>query len=113
MRLFFISVCAVGLGASIAGAQQIARKEPARYAGTERVSRIEARPAGMRLRLRKPRAVALAPLRENELSQLAAPGAGRKTGIRRTLGPHALASAPGETTSEARGTCPKRSTAAP
>src|SRR5258708_12035597 len=99
MRLFFISMCAVGLGASIAGAQQIARKEPARYAGTERVSRIEARPPGMRLGMRKPREVALAPLSETELSELAAPGAGLKTGIRRTLAPHALASGAWETTS--------------
>ena len=100
MRLFFISVCAVGLGASIAGAQQVARKEPARYNGTERVSRIEARPPGMRLGLRKPREFALAPLTESELAQLAAPGAGLKTGIRRTLAPHALASGTWETTSE-------------
>src|SRR5260370_28422230 len=100
MRLFFISMCAVGLGASIAGAQQIARKEPARYAGTERVSRIEARPPGMRLGMGKPREVALAPLSETELSELAAPGGGRKTGIRRTLGPNALASGAWETRSE-------------
>src|SRR5260370_10476945 len=100
MRLFFISVWAIGLGASIAGAQQIARKEPARYVGTEGVSRIEARRAGMRVRLRKPREFALAPLSETELSQLAAPGAGLKTGIRRTLAPHALASGAWETTSE-------------
>jgi hypothetical protein len=100
MRLFFISVCAMGLGAYIAGAQQITRKEPARYDGMGRVSRIEARPPGMRLGLRKPRALALAPLSEAELSQLAAPGAGLKTGIRRTLAPHALASGAWEITSE-------------
>ena len=70
MRLFFLSVCAVGLGASIGGAQQISRKEPARYAGTERATRIEARPPGMRLGLRKPREFALAPLSEAELSRL-------------------------------------------
>src|SRR5260370_33736890 len=100
MRLFFISMCAVGLGASIAGAQQIARRDPARYAGRGRVSRIEARPPGMRLGMGKPREVALAPLSETELSELAAPGAGLKTGIRRTLAPHALASGAWETTSE-------------
>jgi hypothetical protein len=100
MRLFFISVCAVGLGASIAGAQQIARKEPVRYAGTEHVSRIEARPPGLRLGMRKPREFVLASLSETELSQLAAPGAALKTGIRRTLAPHALASGAWETTSE-------------
>src|SRR5258708_27529610 len=54
----------------------------------------------MRLRLRKPREFALAPLSETELSQLAAPGAGLKTGIRRPLAPHALASGAWETTSE-------------
>ena len=52
MRLFFISVCAIGLGASIAGAQQISRKEPARYDGTERASRAQLRAPGMRLGLR-------------------------------------------------------------
>ena len=100
MRLFFLSVCAVGLGASIGGAQQISRKEPARYAGTERATRIEARPPGMRLGLRKPREFALAPLSEAELSHLAEPSARLKTGIRRTLAPHALASGGWETTSE-------------
>ena len=100
MRLFFLSVCAVGLGAFIGGAQQISRKEPARYAGTERATRIEARPPGMRLGLRKPREFALAPLSEAELSHLAEPSARLKTGIRRTLAPHALASGGWETTSE-------------
>src|ERR1035438_9135921 len=98
MRLFLISVCAVGLGASIAGAQQISRKEPALYAGTERASRIEARPPGIRLGLRKPREFALAPLSEAELSRLAAPSARLKTGIRRTLAPHAMATGDWETT---------------
>src|ERR1035441_3724875 len=92
MRLFLISVCAAGLGASIGGAQQISRKEPARYAGTDRASRIvEARPPGMRLGLRKPREFALAPLSEAELSRLAEPSARLKTGIRRALAPHAMA----------------------
>ena len=100
MRLFFLSVCAVGLGAFIGGAQQISRKEPARYAGTERATRIEARPPGMRLGLRKPGEFALAPLSEAELSHLAEPSARLKTGIRRTLAPHALASGGWETTSE-------------
>src|ERR1035437_6044168 len=100
MRLFFIAVCALGLGVSIAGAQQIARKEPARYAGTPRASRVQVRPPGMRLGLRKPREFALAPLSEAELSHLAAPSTRLKTGIRRTLAPHALASGTWETTSE-------------
>src|ERR1022692_3657020 len=108
MRLFLISVCAAGLGASIGGAQQISRKEPARYAGkeparyagTERATRIEARPPGMRLSLRKPREFALAPLSEAELSRLAAPSARLKTGIRRALAPHAMATGDWETTPE-------------
>ena len=100
MRLFFISVCAIGLGASIAGAQQISRKEPARYDGTERASRVQLRPPGMRLGLRKPREFALAPLSETELSQLGGSGTRLKTGIRRTLSPDALASGNWETTKE-------------
>jgi hypothetical protein len=100
MRLFLISVCAAGLGASIGGAQQISRKEPARYAGTERATRIEARPPGMRLGLRKPREFALAPLSEAELSRLAEPSARLKTGIRRALAPHAMATGDWETTPE-------------
>ena len=101
MRLFLISVCAAGLGASIGGAQQISRKEPARYAGTDRASRIvEARPPGMRLGLRKPREFALAPLSEAELSRLAEPSARLKTGIRRALAPHAMATGDWETTPE-------------
>src|SRR5262252_8623116 len=100
MRLFFMSVCAIGLGASIAGAQQISRKEPARYDGTERASRSQVRPPGMRLSMRKPREFALAPLSEIELSRLAQPSSRLKTGIRRALAPHALAAGTWETTSE-------------
>jgi hypothetical protein len=91
MRLFFIPVCAIGLAVSVAGAQQIARKEPAVYAGTERASREPARPPGLRLGLRKPREFALAPLSEAEAARLAAPDGRLKAGIRRTLAPHALA----------------------
>ncbi|MGD0775276.1 MAG: hypothetical protein ABSC05_20870 [Candidatus Solibacter sp.] len=100
MRLLSISVCAAGLGVSIGGAQQISRKEPALYAGTERASRIEARPPGIRLGLRKPREFVMAPLSEAELSHLAAPSIRLKTGIRRTLAPHAMATGGWETTSE-------------
>ena len=97
----FISVCAIGLGAYIAGAQQISRKEPARYDGLERASRGQLRPPGMRLGLRKPREFALAPLSETELSQLGEPGTRLKTGIRRALSPDALASGTWETTNRA------------
>jgi hypothetical protein len=100
MRLFFISVCAVGIGLSIAGAQQISRKEPALYAGTERAERVEATPPGLRLGLRKPREFALAPLSAAESAHLAERGIRLKTGIRRTMAAHAMASGVWETTSE-------------
>src|ERR1039458_8543232 len=96
MRPFFVSVCAVGIGVSLAGAQQISRKEPAVYAGTERAAeraaRAPARPPGMRLALRPAREFLLTPLSEGELARLAEPGPRLKTGIRRALAPHALAS---------------------
>ena len=69
----------------LAGAQQISRKEPALYAGTERADRVEAAPPGLRLRLRKPREFALAPLSEAESAHLAERGVRLKTGIRRTM----------------------------
>ena len=100
MRLFFVSVCAVGFVVSIGGAQQISRKEPAVYAGTPRAARVAARPPGMRFRLRPPRQFSLAPLSEGELVRLAEPSARLKTGIRRAVAPHALASGAWETTSE-------------
>ncbi|MCX6633033.1 MAG: hypothetical protein NTW28_36015, partial [Candidatus Solibacter sp.] len=98
MRLIFISVCVVGFGVTFASAQQISRKEPARYTGTERASRVQARPPRVRFGLRKPRGFNLASLSEAELSHLAEPNARLKTGIRRTLAPHALASGAWETT---------------
>ena len=100
MRLFFISVCAVGLGASIGSAQQISRKEPAVFAGTERAARVLPRPPGMRLSLRQPRQFALAPLSEAEVSRLAEPGLRLRAGVRRALAPHAMATGGWETTSE-------------
>ncbi len=100
MRLIFVSLYAVGLGASIACAQEIPRKEPARYAGTERAVRVAARPPGMRLGMRKPREFTLAPLSESELSRLAEPGPRLKTGIRRALAPDVMASGTWETTPE-------------
>jgi hypothetical protein len=100
MRPFFITVCAVGLGVSIASAQQILPKEPAVYTGTERAARVAARPPGMRLALRPPREFRLAPLSEAELAHMAEPGIRLKTGIRRAMAPHAMASGAWETTSE-------------
>jgi hypothetical protein len=95
-----MSVCAVGLGVSIAGAQQLTRKEPARFTGTDRVSPAEARPPGMRLGLRQPRQFALASLSETERAHLTEPGPRLKTGIRRTLAPHALAAGTWQTASD-------------
>ena len=104
MRLIFVSVCAVGIGVSLAGAQQISRKEPAVYAGgeraAERAARAPARPPGMRLALRAPREFRLAALSEGELARLAEPSPRLKTGLRRALAPHAMASGAWETTSE-------------
>jgi hypothetical protein len=100
MRVFVTSVCALGLSLSVATAQQSLRKEPARFTGPDRVSRVEARPPGMRLGLRNPREIALASLSESEMARLAEPGSRLKTGIRRTLAPHAMASGNWETTSE-------------
>jgi hypothetical protein len=99
MRLFFIPVCAIGLGVSVAGAQQAARKEPAVYAGMERASREPARPPGMRLALRRPRELALDPLSEADVARLAAPDGRLKTGIRRALAPHVLAAGAWQSTS--------------
>lgn len=100
MRVFSISVCALGLSLSVATAQQSLRKEPARFTGPDRVSRVEARPPGMRLGLRNPREIALASLSESEMARLAEPGSRLKTGIRRTLAPHAMVAGNWETTSE-------------
>src|SRR3954451_1087390 len=100
MRLFFISVCAVGMGLCIAGAQQISRKEPALYAGRESPDRVETTPPGLRLGLRKSREFALAPLSASESAHLAQRGIRLKTGIRRTMAPHAMATGGWETTSE-------------
>jgi hypothetical protein len=89
MRLFFVAVCAVGIGVSLAGAQQISHKEPAVYAGMERTAEraacAPARPPGVRLALRPPRDFRLGPLCEGELARLGEPSPRLKTGIRTTL----------------------------
>src|ERR1039457_1001623 len=100
MRLFFIPVCAIGLGVSIASAQQIARKEPAVYAGPERAAREQARPPGIRLGLSKPREVRPGPPGESGLAPLGAPGGRLETRIRRALAPHAMAAGGWQATSE-------------
>ncbi|MEO8594512.1 MAG: hypothetical protein ABI759_14445 [Candidatus Solibacter sp.] len=100
MRSIWISVCVAGLGVAIAGAQQVSRKEPARYAGTERASRTEVRPPGMRLGLRKPREFALSPLSESELLRLTEPDTRFRLGIRRTLPAESMATGAWETTAD-------------
>ena len=100
MRPFFITVCAVGLGVFIAGAQQISPKEPAVYPGTERAARPSARPPGMRLGLRPPREFRLGPLSEAELARLAEKTIRLKIGVQRAMEPHAMATGMWETTSE-------------
>src|SRR5215475_10079138 len=99
MRSFTVAVCAAGLCALGASAQQmVMRKDPAVYTGN-RTSRVEVRPPGIRLGLRKPREVALAPLSEAEVALLSRPGTRLKAGIQRPLAPHALTAGSWETTS--------------
>jgi len=90
----------LALGLSVAGAQQVLRKEPFQYAGPDRASRVEARPPGMRLGLRRPREFALAPLSEAEAARLTGPSTRLKTGVQRVLAPHVFAAGTWETTSE-------------
>jgi hypothetical protein len=97
MRPYIITAWAVSLFTTIAGAQQVSRKEPVQYAGTERASRVEARPPGIRLGLRKPREFALAPLSESETMRLAEPGTRLKVGIHRNLPPEAVSTGRWET----------------
>ena len=82
-------MCAAGLCAFSAGAQPVLRKEPAVYTGG-RTSRVEVRPPGIRLGLRKPREVTLAPLSEAEVATLSGPDTRLKAGIQRKLAPHSL-----------------------
>ena len=100
MRLLTIPVILATLGLSPGGAQQVLRKEPFQYSGTDRASRVEARPPGLRLGLRKPREFALAPLSESESARLTGPSPRLRTGVQRPLAPHAFAAGTWETTSE-------------
>lgn len=100
MRSSTFTAWAVSLWVSIAGAQQALRKEPVHYAGTERASRVEARPPGIRLGLRKPREFALVPLSVAETARLTEPGARLKVGIHRSLPADVLSAGVWETTSE-------------
>src|SRR5215471_2933241 len=100
MRLLTFPVF-LGLGLYSLSAQQALRKEPFQYAGPDRASRVEARPPGMRLGLRKPREFALAPLSESESARLTGPTTRlKKTGVQRNLAPHSFAAGRWETTVE-------------
>jgi hypothetical protein len=100
LRSFAFAVWTASLFIVVAGAQPAARKEPAYYAGTERVSRVEARPPGIRLGLRQPREFALAPLSGSEAARLAGPGPRLRIGIHRNLPPAALSMGEWQTTAE-------------
>ena len=75
MRIIWIAACVAGLCLPSAFAQQVLRKDPAVYTGRDRTSRVEVRAPGIRLGLRKPREVALAPLSEAEVALLTGPAA--------------------------------------
>jgi hypothetical protein len=100
LRSFALTAFAAGFLLVSAGAQPAARKEPAYYAGTDRVSRVEARPPGIRLGLRKPREFALAPLSGSEGERLSAPGPRLRIGIHRELPPAALSTGGWESTAD-------------
>jgi lysyl endopeptidase len=99
MRPFRLAAWATALCA-IASAQSFSRKEPAVYAGTERASRVTARPPGIRLRLGKAREFALAPLSNSEAARLGQPDILLKVGVHRSVGSGAMNSGAWETTSE-------------
>src|SRR5438067_1726478 len=100
MRKTLIPACLAALVISTLDAQQVMRKDPAVFAGTDRASRVEVRPPGLRLGLRHPREVALAPLSETEMAQLTGPDTRLKAGIQRKLVPQAAAAGAWETTTE-------------
>ena len=100
MRSLGLVALAAALCAALAGAQPFARKEPAVYPGTDRASRVEARPPGIRLGLPKAHEFALGPLSESETARLAEPGTLLKIGIHRPVAPAALSAGAWLTTSE-------------
>ncbi|HLK65439.1 MAG TPA: hypothetical protein VKU19_18500 [Bryobacteraceae bacterium] len=101
MRHHLYSAWAVALlGVAVAGAQPGTRKEPVQYAVTERASRVEAPPPGIRLGLSKPLEFALAPLSGSEVSVLSGPGPRMRTGVHRTLPSGILSHGAWEVTSE-------------
>ena len=100
MRSFSLVACVAGVWAVAAGAQPATRKDPAVYAGPARVSRAQARPAGLRLGLRRPRELALAPLSASEAAHLAEGGTRKRIGIHRALPDGALDTGAWQTTVE-------------
>ena len=98
MRIIWIAACVAGLCLSSADAQRVLRKDPAVYVGGDRTSRVEVRPPGIRLGLRKPREVALAPLSEAEETILTGPGPRLIAGVQRRVAPHAAAAGGWEAT---------------
>src|ERR1700736_97291 len=100
MRHLTFTAWTVGLCVSIAGAQQAPRKEPVQYAGTERASRVEVRPPGIRFGLKKPREFALVPLSESEVARFTEPSTRLRIGIERGLPAEALSTGVWETTTD-------------
>lgn len=102
MRHLIITAWAVTFCAAISNAQPVLRKEPALYAGTERTSRVEVAPPGIRFGLRKPREFALAPLSGPERAVLAGPGPRLRTGVHRSLPASLLSAGDWETSTDGR-----------
>jgi hypothetical protein len=100
LRSIAFTAFAAGVWTVAAGAQPVARKDPAYYAGTERASRVEARPPGIRLGLRKPREIALSPLSASETARLSGSGPRLRIGIHRPLAASTLATGGWETTTD-------------
>ena len=102
MRPLIFSAWAVAVCAAISGAQPVARKEPAQYAAPERTSRVEVPPPGIRLGLRQPREVALAPLSDSERAELTKLGPRLRTGVHRQVPAGFLSTGGWETSGGAR-----------
>lgn len=100
MRHLIFTAGALCLCAGLTSAQQAPRKEAVQYAVTDRVSRVEARPPGIRFGLHQAREFALVPLSESELARFAEPNTRLKIGIERSLPPEALTAGEWQTTND-------------
>ena len=98
MRYLTFTAWTMALCLGTASAQPAPRKEAVQFAVTERASRVEVRPPGIRFGLHKPREFALAPLSESEFARFTEPSTRLKIGIERALPPEALASGLWEST---------------